>query len=167
MRKVIYVLILSVVFISCGKNVKLNSKNVYPKKSYGGVKELFDKYSCRIKSDKLVFELKAGFIADWDKLKGVINAGTKKEVNFGGKYVIIQWGCGTECQTGIIIDALTGKTARLPTSEWGIEYQKDSLLLIVNPPTKVVAVAKKPVYAYPAYYKWNGNRFDLLHDTRK
>ena len=34
--------------------------------------------------------------------------------NFGGHYVLVQWGCGTACMDGALIDANTGQISRLP-----------------------------------------------------
>lgn len=59
-----------------------------------------------------------------------------KGVNFAGQYTIAQWGCGTSCQGLAIIETKTGdiKVYSL-VSETGVVFQKDSTLLIVNPPT--------------------------------
>lgn len=54
---------------------------------------------------------------------------------FGGRYAIASWGCGTSCQGNAIIDALTGDVVvfGLP-SAYGLGYQLESSLLVVNPP---------------------------------
>jgi hypothetical protein len=47
----------------------------------------------------------------------VVEGGTENErrgPNFGGHYVLVQWGCGTSCMYGALIDANTGKVFRLP-----------------------------------------------------
>jgi len=167
LKKVILFLLLVAICLACNINSKVGSGIIYPKKTYKGVEALFVKYACRVSQDRKIVELKPSFVSDWDKLQGVIKKGTKKEVNFCGKFIIIQWGCGTECQTGVIINALTGKIVTLPTSEWGVEYRKNSRLLIINPPSKTGIVSMRPMYSYPAYYFWNQNKFVLLYDTRK
>lgn len=36
-------------------------------------------------------------------------------INFGGRYQVALWGCGTDCTTGAFIDATTGRVEFLPT----------------------------------------------------
>ena len=60
--------------------------------------------------------------------------------NFGGRYIVVEWGCGTECVTGAIIDAPTGKVTFLPFNVCcskssdpnfsAIEFRIESRLLI-------------------------------------
>lgn len=40
--------------------------------------------------------------------------GAQQPVNFAGHYQLVQWGCGTTCSTGAVIDALTGQVIFLP-----------------------------------------------------
>ena len=47
----------------------------------------------------------------------VVEGGTEHErpgPNFSGHYVLVQWGCGTSCMNGALIDANTGAVLRLP-----------------------------------------------------
>ncbi|MBN1532043.1 MAG: hypothetical protein JXA20_05220 [Spirochaetes bacterium] len=139
----------------------------YPKRSYRGVEALYRRYSCRVRLTKLKGTLDGASMRDWSDFRTRIKEGARKRVNFGGKYIIVQWGCGTECHTGAIIDAETGKIFNIPISERGLEYRRDSLLLIVNPPSRDEGEGERPNYAYPAYYLWKENGFELLKDTRK
>lgn len=41
--------------------------------------------------------------------------GAHQPVNFAGHYQLVQWGCGTACSTGAVIDALNGQVTLLPT----------------------------------------------------
>lgn len=48
---------------------------------------------------------------------GVVDCGTEHErrgPNFGGHYVLVQWGCGSSCMEGALIDVHTGQVLRLP-----------------------------------------------------
>jgi hypothetical protein len=48
---------------------------------------------------------------------GVVDGGTEHErrgANFGGHYVLIQWGCGSNCMKAALVDANTGKVLHLP-----------------------------------------------------
>ena len=60
--------------------------------------------------------------------------------NFAGHYLVAQWGCGTECVTGAIIDAKTGAVTFFPFLDlccWGkvadrfepIKFRLDSRLI--------------------------------------
>jgi hypothetical protein len=47
----------------------------------------------------------------------VVEGGTENErkgPNFGGHYVLVQWGCGTNCMEAAIIDVVDGRIFTLP-----------------------------------------------------
>lgn len=47
----------------------------------------------------------------------VVDGGTEHErrgPNFAGHYVLVQWGCGSNCMEAALIDANTGNVLRLP-----------------------------------------------------
>jgi hypothetical protein len=47
----------------------------------------------------------------------VVDGGTEHErrgPNFGGHYVLVQWGCGSNCMEAALIDANTGHVLQLP-----------------------------------------------------
>ncbi len=84
-----------------------------------------------------------GTIADADlstatgaqKFKTVITEAVGRGINFAGRYVIAEWGCGTGCQDHAIVDVATGKIVQYGlVSARGLEYAADSRLLIVNIP---------------------------------
>ena len=64
----------------------------------------------------------------------------KGAVNFAGKYVLVQWGCGTTCVFGALLDAENGKIIFLPFTVccWGdvdddfrpIEFRLNSRLIV-------------------------------------
>ena len=64
------------------------------------------------------------------------------EVNFASYYVIITWGCGSGCVTGVMVDIRDGFVHSMPEDkDWGgngtyIESKKESKIL------KTVAVAQ-------------------------
>lgn len=63
-------------------------------------------------------------------------------INFGGRYTIATWGCGTSCETGAIVDHVTGIAEFLPTTAVGglsnddrferFRFRSDSRLLVVS-----------------------------------
>ena len=67
----------------------------------------------------------------------------QQKPNFAGQYILTAWGCGTECVTGAIIDAKTGKLYWFPfiICCWGggvdetfnpIDYRLDSKLIVFS-----------------------------------
>jgi len=62
-----------------------------------------------------------------------ISEGAKVGVNIGTKYTLVEWGCGTECQSGVIIDRTNGKIISLPVASYGYQFEKGNVALIVNP----------------------------------
>lgn len=61
-----------------------------------------------------------------------IRSRMQEGVNFAGHYVVTEIGCGTGCQTHIIVDAKTGKVVDSRYSRAGAEYTANSRLFIVN-----------------------------------
>lgn len=172
MNKWLFFVLLSLLLVSCTKKdqeIKSESPGEihFPKDTYEGVQRLFKHFECPVEYSTLDRELDKTSFEEWSNFKTVITEGSKKEVNYGGRFILISWGCGTECMTGAVIDASTGVIYGLPTAEWGYEYKKESLLLIVNPPSDDDGEYGRPDYAYPAYYVWSGSGFELLHDTRE
>jgi|GEM_PF-2151689 len=57
-----------------------------------------------------------------------------QEVNFGGHYILVTWGCGAPCLGGALVDVKNGKVYDVPYSYIGYDFRKNSRLLITNPP---------------------------------
>lgn len=81
--------------------------------------------------------------SDTDKtFKSRVKDAAKEDVNFAGHYTLSSWGCGSGCEQVVVVDAKTGKTVWLPfflyysptdpEVEEGLEFKKDSKLLIIN-----------------------------------
>lgn len=82
-------------------------------------------------------------------------------INFAGKYSIAEWGCGSPCQDGVIVDADTGDIYPLPgLMMGGLEARKDSRLLIYNP----IHIGREwPKEKYQIiYWEWTGKGLELL-----
>ncbi|OGM97413.1 MAG: hypothetical protein A2817_00670 [Candidatus Yanofskybacteria bacterium RIFCSPHIGHO2_01_FULL_39_8b] len=81
-------------------------------------------------------------------------------ISFAGKYSTAEWGCGTGCQNGAIVDADTGHIYPIPgLMVSGFEVRKDSRLLIQNP------LLMKGGWRewYPIiYWEWAGNKLKLI-----
>lgn len=72
-------------------------------------------------------EIKENIVAEYNKAKSP---------NFAGKYLILSWGCGSPCQENVIIDYENGKIVHSFSSSLGIDFKKNSRLVIINPPSK-------------------------------
>ena len=81
-------------------------------------------------------------------------------INFAGKYSVAQWGCGSTCQDGAIVDADTGHVYPLPSlMVTGFEARKDSRLLIQNPP---IMKGNWRDWYQMRYWEWTGKSLKLL-----
>jgi hypothetical protein len=80
--------------------------------------------------------------SDARRFRTMIREGARGKPNFDGHYVVATWGCGTDCEMGAIIDAISGKVIALPVvagspEEAGaqsthFDYRLDSRLLVMT-----------------------------------
>ncbi len=63
----------------------------------------------------------------------------RNPINFGGRYVFTSWGAGTRCETGAILDVVTGRPYMLPFAvcfagegQSAFTFRSNSKLLIVS-----------------------------------
>jgi len=89
---------------------------------------------------------------------------SRRFANFAGEFVLGEWGCGTSCLYGAVVNPRTGQVVFLPGSVccWGgdedrLQYRTDSRLLIAN---GRVNEGKK--YGRH-YYEFTGRKFRLVH----
>ena len=64
----------------------------------------------------------------------LINGFNSDMANFAGHYTLVYWGCGSSCQSSLLIDRKTGKIYDAPGASLGYDFRIDSKMLIVNPP---------------------------------
>ncbi len=95
----------------------------------------------------------------------ITNDYKKKGINFAGHYSFIFWGCGSPCQTSVIVDSKNGKVYDGPAAAIGYNYCKNSNLLIVNPKDTTGFFVDCP-YCIEEKWLWNERkkRFDKLED---
>ncbi|NHN24694.1 hypothetical protein FIA58_003310 [Flavobacterium jejuense] len=53
-------------------------------------------------------------------------------INFAGHYTLITWGCGSPCQSGVLVDRKTGKIYGGYGTSLGSKFKKDSRMIIKN-----------------------------------
>lgn len=82
-------------------------------------------------------------------------------INFAGKYSIAEWGCGTTCSNGAVVDADTGHIYPLPEMMAnGFDSRKNSRLLIQNP--IIIGGDWTRDWYRMSYWEWTGKSFQLL-----
>ena len=89
--------------------------------------------------------------------RGQIKYQIEEGVNFAGHYMLVSWGCGTNCVAGLVVDAITGKVYSMPLiASCGIDFRLNSSLFILDPGC--------PQYSelfgvQTTYYKWENTKF--------
>jgi hypothetical protein len=53
-------------------------------------------------------------------------------INFAGQYTLVTWGCGSTCQSGVVVDRKTGRIFGGYGTALGSEFRKDSKMIIKN-----------------------------------
>ena len=86
---------------------------------------------------------------------------SKLEPNFDGKYRIVNFGYGTNAQFFFIIDLNNGNVYEGKTSSFGIKYELNSSMIIINPIENMFwdNGMSVPKWANIEYIRWNGQEF--------
>ena len=101
------------------------------------------------------------------------------KINFAGKFIIAEWGCGSGCTQAAIIDAQTGKVF-FPDVLWQVlagsislgeremlEYKKDNRLLIIAGYAGMNGGDSEKFQHGIFYLEWTGTNFKLLKFINK
>ena len=88
----------------------------------------------------------------------VLRKGAAKGTNFAGHYAVVEWGCGSNCISFAVIDALTGTVYEHnpPVNDeypCGLTYKPESTLFVVSKGSTANGDCK------PHLYNWNGSEF--------
>ena len=161
MKRVFYILTLSILTLSCRENRKSVTVEKYQNGEADGLtNSQSEKTRPSIDKDKtpsslIKFEPYVDFndfkvnsvdhkkYADLDLKSNRVAFGFRtrlqegyqaKKANFAGHYTFVDWGCGSACQSSLLIDRRTGRIYDSPTASLGYEFRIDSRMLIVNPP---------------------------------
>ncbi|WP_143150427.1 hypothetical protein [Arenibacter nanhaiticus] len=131
--------------------------------------EVYKKYSPKTTFEDYKVDMYEGALADPDfstapAAKAFISRITnecKKGINFAGHYTLIIWGCGTACQSGVIVDRKTGRIFEEYGSSLGSEFRKDSKMLIKNigaidTTTNLIEVC---AHCEVSHHVWTGTEF--------
>jgi len=91
-----------------------------------------------------------------------LREGAAEGPNFAGAFTIVSWGCGTGCETHVVVDARTGRIyPQTITTSAGALYRRGSALLVADPPDPA-APADCASCGQTAYYLWRGDHFEPL-----
>jgi len=102
--------------------------------------EIFIKFNQRYKFEDFPIDIfegelsKPDFSTDIDAKRFVtrITEGSKSRPNFAGKLNFINWGCGTNCQSGVILNSETGEIFDGIVTSWDFKSKPNSKLLIAE-----------------------------------
>lgn len=102
------------------------------------------------------------------KFTSRIREGARQGPNFAGRYTIVDWGCGADCQSFVIVDAKTGAIhSPSITSSRGLLFRLDSSLLIVNPVAPGMLVdGKTPDWLVTGFYQWDVKKLTKIAEAR-
>jgi hypothetical protein len=96
-----------------------------------------------------------------------LRQGAGKGPNFAGHYTVVGWGCGSNCESTMIVDALTGRVYDSFGDERGAEFRINSNLVIADPGGGPGAIGylDNPTDSLPVrYYVWSDDRFKLIYE---
>jgi hypothetical protein len=87
--------------------------------------------------------------------------------NFAGQYIVVQWGCGTECFQYAVVDAKTGRVFQPPVPGEHHEYF-DTGYLDFRLRSRLMMVETNCAMGDAErcdrdYFVWTGGRFQHLH----
>ena len=70
---------------------------------------------------------------------GNIQAGLGRGINFAGSYTMVSWPCRSLCVSLLAVDRRNGRLYTAPEAFNGLQFRRDSRLLIINPPEDIPA----------------------------
>jgi hypothetical protein len=85
--------------------------------------------------------------------------------NFAGYLRVVEWSCGTSCQRWMLVNTRNGRIHDSPEPAFSLEYQLNSLLLVVNTVGRFTAADPPSGVPIVKYYVWRNERLTLI-DTR-
>jgi len=100
------------------------------------------------------------------EFRTVLREGAKKGSNFAGHYTLVEWGCGSSCQSHAIIDTKNGKVFfpdKLLTTA-GVDFKLSSSLIITDHVDRLSG--DLPPISYSYYYNWDGKKLILIDSIK-
>jgi len=94
-----------------------------------------------------------------------LREGARRGPNFAGYLRIVEWSCGTSCRRWMVVNVKNGRIHDSPEPAFSLEYQLNSLLLVVNTVGRFTAADPPTGVPIAKYYVWRNGRLELI-DTR-
>jgi hypothetical protein len=94
-----------------------------------------------------------------------LREGARRGPNFAGYLRVVEWSCGVSCRRWMMVNTKTGRIHDAPEPAFSLEYQLNSLLLIVNTVGRFTAADPPAGVPIANYYVWRNERLQLV-DTR-
>lgn len=140
-----------------GKNLEYDDVIIYKKYS---PQSSFEDYPATIYEGKLA---DPDFSTHPDAKRFVtrIKKGCEEGINFAGHYSLITWGCGSPCQSGVIVDRKTGHIYDGYGTSLGAAFRIDSKMIIrnvgaIDTATNLIKIC---AYCHVNHVVWNGTTF--------
>jgi hypothetical protein len=92
-----------------------------------------------------------------------LREGARRGPNFAGYLRVVEWSCGTSCQRWMIVNTKNGRIHDSPEPAFSVEYQLNSLLLVVNTVGRFTAADPPAGVPIAKYYVWRNERLNLVH----
>ncbi|HRH59366.1 MAG TPA: hypothetical protein PL045_02290 [Chitinophagaceae bacterium] len=83
----------------------------------------------------------------------------KQGVNFAGHFCFVYWGCGSPCKLSAVVDMKTGIVYNGVPSSIGYAFEKNSKVIVVNPPDSSGWYNKNTPHHIPTQYVWTDKEF--------
>jgi ankyrin repeat protein len=85
-----------------------------------------------------------------------LREGVKKPPNFAGHYVLVEWGCGTECTVYMMVDVKNGRVFDAPQALMGGTFRLNSSLFIATADTNNASYGS-------SFFHWSNGRFNIIY----
>lgn len=88
----------------------------------------------------------------------------KNGINFAGHYTLVTWGCGSPCQSSVVVNRKTGKIFSGFGTALGSKFRKDSKMIITNVGAidTTTHLIKVCAYCNVNHKIWTGEKFEEL-----
>lgn len=120
----------------------------------------FEKYSALETYQGKMAAIDFSSYPEAEQFRTILRAGLSRGPNFSGHYAVIEWGCGTSCQTHAIVDVTNGKIVEFGLqSFYGVAYKINSSLLVVNPAANLPQDSEQVITT--DFYVWQDNNLNF------
>lgn len=137
-------------------NSKIWSLNRAPKFEDFSITEIYKGKTAELDIDKN---------SEAQEFRGALRYATQSGPNFAGHYMVAEWGCGSTCQDGMIIDIATGKVYDPFTkaTSRGTYYKLNSNLFVADPYSDDTPLVEEILRIPVKYYIWKDNKLSQIY----